>query len=193
MYRLWLNGLYGLYGPRCPLSSKRPINLISLSLSLSGITSLAIKPKCEHNVVTLVNLSTYIVIIIILFVGNNISSIVPWPLMILKYSFPIRHYSKSLARFSDVKVIYPVTLPVTISLPQITPASSAWWQYIFPSSDKISQSMRAFSSPWQSILYICMGPDPAPNSPYHTASPPTKPSWRHTTWTSIDIKVIKLT
>ena len=36
MYRLWLNGLYGLYGPRCPLSSKRPINLISLSLSLSS-------------------------------------------------------------------------------------------------------------------------------------------------------------
>ena len=33
MYKLWLNGLYGLYGPRCPLSSKRPINLISLSLS----------------------------------------------------------------------------------------------------------------------------------------------------------------
>ena len=35
MYRLWLNGLYGLYGPRCPLFSKRPINLISLSLSVS--------------------------------------------------------------------------------------------------------------------------------------------------------------
>ena len=34
MYRLWLNGLYGLYGPRCPLSSKRLINLISLSLSI---------------------------------------------------------------------------------------------------------------------------------------------------------------
>ena len=34
MYRIWLNGLYGLYGPRCPLFSKRPINLISLSLSL---------------------------------------------------------------------------------------------------------------------------------------------------------------
>ena len=34
MYRLWLSGLYGLYGPRCPLSSKRPINLISLSLSV---------------------------------------------------------------------------------------------------------------------------------------------------------------
>ena len=33
VYRLWLNGLYGLYGPRCPLSSKRPINLISLSLA----------------------------------------------------------------------------------------------------------------------------------------------------------------
>ena len=28
IYRLWLHGLYGLYGPRCPLSSKRPINLI---------------------------------------------------------------------------------------------------------------------------------------------------------------------
>ena len=37
MYRLWLNGLYGLYGPRCPLSSKRPINLISLSLTLSHV------------------------------------------------------------------------------------------------------------------------------------------------------------
>ena len=37
MYRLWLNGLYGLYGPRCPLFSKRPINLISLS-----------PPICEH-------------------------------------------------------------------------------------------------------------------------------------------------
>ena len=34
MYRLWLNGLCGLYGPRCPLSSKRPITLISLSHSL---------------------------------------------------------------------------------------------------------------------------------------------------------------
>ena len=35
MYRLWLHGLYGLlYGPRCPLSPKRPINLISLSLEL---------------------------------------------------------------------------------------------------------------------------------------------------------------
>ena len=36
MYRLWLNGLYGLYGPRCPLSSKRPINLISLSYLYNG-------------------------------------------------------------------------------------------------------------------------------------------------------------
>ena len=34
MYRLWLNGLYGLYGPRCPLFLKRPINLISLSLNM---------------------------------------------------------------------------------------------------------------------------------------------------------------
>ena len=35
MYRLWLHGLYGLlYGPRCPLSPKRLINLISLSLEL---------------------------------------------------------------------------------------------------------------------------------------------------------------
>ena len=31
MYKLWLHGLYGLYGPRCPLFLKRPINLISLS------------------------------------------------------------------------------------------------------------------------------------------------------------------
>ena len=34
MYRLWLHSLYGLYGPQCPLSPKRPINLISLSLSV---------------------------------------------------------------------------------------------------------------------------------------------------------------
>ena len=33
MYKLWLHGLYGLYGARCSLSPKRPINLISLSLS----------------------------------------------------------------------------------------------------------------------------------------------------------------
>ena len=32
MYRLWLSGLYG---PRCPLSPKRPINLISLSLQVN--------------------------------------------------------------------------------------------------------------------------------------------------------------
>ena len=37
MCRFWLNGWYGLYGPRCPLSSKRPINLISLSLSLEVV------------------------------------------------------------------------------------------------------------------------------------------------------------
>ena len=40
MYRLWLNGLYELYGPRCPLFSKRPINLISLSLSLQVLAEL---------------------------------------------------------------------------------------------------------------------------------------------------------
>ena len=32
MYRLWLHSLYGLYGPRCPMSPKRPIDLISLCL-----------------------------------------------------------------------------------------------------------------------------------------------------------------
>ena len=42
MYRLWLNGLYGLYGPRCPLFSKRPINLISLSLSCDYIVPIII-------------------------------------------------------------------------------------------------------------------------------------------------------
>ena len=31
MCRLLLHGLYGLHGPRCPLSPNRPINLISLS------------------------------------------------------------------------------------------------------------------------------------------------------------------
>ena len=35
MYRLWLQDLCGLYGPQCPLSPKRSINLISLSLSVT--------------------------------------------------------------------------------------------------------------------------------------------------------------
>ena len=33
MYRLWLHGLYGLYGPPCPLSPERLINLITYSLT----------------------------------------------------------------------------------------------------------------------------------------------------------------
>ena len=39
MYRLWLHGLYGLYGPRCPLSPDRPLNLIthSLDAALTGV------------------------------------------------------------------------------------------------------------------------------------------------------------
>ena len=35
MYRLWLRSLYGLYGPRCLLSPKRLLNLITHSLSLA--------------------------------------------------------------------------------------------------------------------------------------------------------------
>ena len=34
MYMLWL---HSLYGPRCPLSPKRPINLISLSLCVTMV------------------------------------------------------------------------------------------------------------------------------------------------------------
>ena len=33
MYRLWLHGLYGLHGPRCMLSPKRLVNLITHSLN----------------------------------------------------------------------------------------------------------------------------------------------------------------
>ena len=33
MYRQWLHGLYGLYGPCCMLSPERPLNLITHSLS----------------------------------------------------------------------------------------------------------------------------------------------------------------
>ena len=43
MYRLWLHSLYGLYGPRCPLSPKRSINLISLSLEHSMSESVTTK------------------------------------------------------------------------------------------------------------------------------------------------------
>ena len=33
MYRLRLHSLYGLYGPRCLLSPKRPLNVITHSLT----------------------------------------------------------------------------------------------------------------------------------------------------------------
>ena len=33
MYRLWLHGLYGLYGTRCPLSPEMPLNLITHSFT----------------------------------------------------------------------------------------------------------------------------------------------------------------
>ena len=50
LYRLWLNGLYGLYGPRCPLFSKRPINLISLSLvRLSVRLSVTLFLLCSYH------------------------------------------------------------------------------------------------------------------------------------------------
>ena len=35
MYRLRLHGLYGLYGPRCPLSPERLLDLITHSPSVS--------------------------------------------------------------------------------------------------------------------------------------------------------------
>ena len=38
MYRLWLHGLCGLYGPRCPLSPERPLNLITHSLCIFNNT-----------------------------------------------------------------------------------------------------------------------------------------------------------
>ena len=50
MYRLRLNGLYGLYGPRCPLFSKRPINLISLSLSLGAYTKRSLNLKFLYHI-----------------------------------------------------------------------------------------------------------------------------------------------
>ena len=36
MYRLWLHGLYGLYGPCCPMSAERLLNLITHSLTWQG-------------------------------------------------------------------------------------------------------------------------------------------------------------
>ena len=37
LYRLWLHGLYGLHRHRCPLSPKRPLNLITHSLFITSI------------------------------------------------------------------------------------------------------------------------------------------------------------
>ena len=54
MYRLWLSGLYGLYGTRCPLSSKRAINLISLSYWYNAMYAMkwillnTVKHKAEY-------------------------------------------------------------------------------------------------------------------------------------------------
>ena len=49
MYRLWLSGLYGLYAPRCPLFPKRPINLISLSLSHQSPLDAIISPRSKDS------------------------------------------------------------------------------------------------------------------------------------------------
>ena len=37
MYGLRLHGLYGLYGPRCPLSPERPLNLSTHSVALKEL------------------------------------------------------------------------------------------------------------------------------------------------------------
>ena len=71
MYRLWLHGLYGLYGPRCPLSPKRLINLI-ISLSYKEVwcswpllTDLlyigTLSSPCRHGMKTLKWCSTELV------------------------------------------------------------------------------------------------------------------------------------
>ena len=39
MYRVLLHGLYGLYGPCCPLSPERPLNLIIHSLKYKSGTT----------------------------------------------------------------------------------------------------------------------------------------------------------
>ena len=44
MYRLWLHGLYELYGPRCPLSPERPLNLITHSLTCKSHISIVKGP-----------------------------------------------------------------------------------------------------------------------------------------------------
>ena len=47
MYRLWLHSLYGLYGPRCPLSPKRLLNLITHSLTpWVDVVAIMIKVQC---------------------------------------------------------------------------------------------------------------------------------------------------
>ena len=70
MYRLWLNGLYGLYGPRCPLFSKRPINLISLSPGHHCLVALAariimIVPLWCNTVIEIVPLASLCAIVVL--------------------------------------------------------------------------------------------------------------------------------
>ena len=58
MYKLWLHSLYGLYGPRCPLSPKRPINLISLSPDRGNLAIKApkyLKVGYQYNMIYMVN------------------------------------------------------------------------------------------------------------------------------------------
>ena len=42
MYRLWLQGVYGLCGPCCPLSPERPFNLITHSVAPHRITPFSV-------------------------------------------------------------------------------------------------------------------------------------------------------
>ena len=76
MYRLWLHGLCGLYGPRCPLSPKRPINLISLFNGVIDIVAIEI-------ISIVIAVAVAVVIIIIIFNRTIIITIIITTIIII--------------------------------------------------------------------------------------------------------------
>ena len=48
IYRLWLHGSYGLYGPRCPLFPEKLLNLITHSLTCAMLLTIELN-DCKVN------------------------------------------------------------------------------------------------------------------------------------------------
>ena len=99
MYRLCLQGLYWLYGPWCPLSPKRPINLISVSHGRAAVLLPGLAIKWQQNQV--ITRQRHLRDLTYMPLGSNFGycSVCPWPTTLyLEYS-SAHIWSASLALY----------------------------------------------------------------------------------------------